>query len=72
MCPASTVPLGTLRNGQKRCFPAFPAFLAFLMDSGGPSLHRGPEWTERAEVARMATFALSDHSGTLGTLDPDR
>ena len=38
MCPASTDPLGTLRNAVFRTFPAFPAFPGFLAESGGPSL----------------------------------
>ena len=50
--------LGTLRNVENDTFPAFPAFLVFSVDSGGPSLHLEPVWAGTSKVARMATLRL--------------
>ena len=67
MCPASTVPLQVVQNGQKPPFPSFPCFSGFLWDSGGPSLPVGPECAEGRKVARMATLRLFVILGPFGT-----
>ena len=60
MCPGSTVPLGTLRNGHFRAFPAFPAFPGFSTDSGGPTLPLRSLFAGTAKSLRITTLRLFD------------
>ena len=80
MCPISTGYGPWAHGGQGPLYPsnaenglfrAFPAFLGFLTDSGGPSLPLGPFLPERQKHPEYATLRLLVTLSTLVPLEPD-